>query len=177
MPSTCKSMPPAARIDSSYRAQYAGMSPARPSGDVHTFLVDVDLTKQVLPHEAVITGRVIRRQADVLVEIECFHPTPVQLHRHQLTVQQQRRAAGGQSQHQTRAGAQLLRNDPCGRLHGIRFVRANDHFHGLAGIFLRAVGQRQKDFPRRQLRLQRGDFIHALCQRQGDLTAFSGGSG
>ena len=73
--------------------------------------------------------RMLARQADVFVEVEGGDRAPVEIHRDQLAIEQQRRAAGGEAEHGIGFVAQQAGDDAGGDVgRGLR-RGLNDDFH------------------------------------------------
>ena len=72
--------------------------------DIDILLADVDMTKEVIPHEAVVTLRVLFRQTHILVHVECHHIAEAHFARfvqlNQMFVHTERRTAGRKTQNE-----------------------------------------------------------------------------
>ena len=66
------------------------------------------MLKQVFPHETVIRLRMLRRSADVFVQVKRRELAPVEFHRDQFPVEQPRGIAGCQAKH----GSGFFPDDP-----------------------------------------------------------------
>ncbi len=89
--------------------------------DVDVRRRDVDVTEEILRHEAVIGLGMLPRNADVFVQVERGDAAPVEVHRDELAVQQDGSAAGGEAQHGVGLFCKQPGNDPrrdSGRLLG-----------------------------------------------------------
>ena len=96
---------------------------------VDVLFLDIDVPEQVIVHETVVARRMSGRKAHVFIQVERRDPPPVQLHLHQFTVEQQRRAASSQTQHSVRLFAQQSPHKPCRNACGGFRSRLYDDFH------------------------------------------------
>ena len=86
-----------------------------PVGNMDVFGLDVYLVEKGLAHPAVIAVRIVRRQTEVLIEVEGNHPREIEtvlpVHSDQLAVHSNWSRAGGESQDRRLAGRVFLPNE------------------------------------------------------------------
>ena len=104
--------------------------------NVDVLLRHVHVLEEILVHEVVITLRMARSQANILVQVERRHLREVQsllaVHAHQLLVQAKRRGTGGHSQHGVRLRVQQASHFLSGHTAHLFIRRLDDDFHLLS---------------------------------------------